>query len=283
MQMQNNFKIGIYSLGLIGGSIYKSLQKAGGAELFLCTRNQETVNLLKRQGAKISDTPEILSDCDIIFVCSPISETINSIKKIFSINQQSLYVDVASLKADIVQKTSEIPDCRFLGSHPMAGTENSGYCAATENLFEETVWVITPTEKTNENDVNLLKLIISLMGAKPMVMDAIEHDNAVAKISHLPMLLAQSLILSAQNDNKSLTLASSGYRDMTRLALSNKIMAKDMLCLNKDNIKKALEDVVKNAQNLLNSDFFDENIDKIISTRARLYNSSGKNNFRSNE
>lgn len=283
MKMRDSFKIGIYSLGLIGGSIYQSLLKYGKAKLSLCTRNKMTIDILKNQGADISDDPAILSDCDVIFVCSPISETVNSIKKIFTLNKKALYVDVASLKSDITKKIADMGGCRFLGSHPMAGTENSGYSAATDNLFEDAVWVIAPTEQSDENDINLLKLLVSLMGAKPLITGAIEHDMAVAKISHLPMLLAQSLVLSAKNDELALSLASSGFRDTTRLALSNKIMAKDMLVNNKANIKKALEDVITNAKELLSSDFFDENIDKIITTRTRLYNSSGKNNFRNNE
>ncbi|MCR4881229.1 MAG: prephenate dehydrogenase/arogenate dehydrogenase family protein [bacterium] len=279
-QLQDNFKIGIYSLGLIGGSLYKALSKVGGAELFACTSNDETLSLLNENASK---SPEILADCDLIFVCSPISQTVNVIKKLFAINKTALYVDVASLKNDIVSEIGGINGCRFLGSHPMAGTENSGYKASFAELFEGAAWVLTPTDKTQNDDIKLLELIITLVGAFPIVMDAQEHDKATALISHLPMLISQSLVLSAKDNNSALKLASSGFRDTTRLALSNKVMAKDMLVINKDNIRHALEDVVNNAQKLLDQDYFDNNIDGIISTRANLYNSSGKNNFRNNE
>lgn len=281
-QLQANFKIGIYSLGLIGGSIYKALIKNGGAEIFACTSNDETYKQLLGSAAKVSKTPDILSECDLIFVCSPISQTANVIKTLFTINEKALYVDVASLKSDIVSEVEKIAGCRFIGSHPMAGTENSGYNASFAEIFEGAVWVLTPTEKSATDDINLLKILINLMGAKPVIADAESHDKAVAEISHLPMLIAQSLMLSFKDDKAAMMLASSGFRDMTRLALSNKVMAKDMLSLNKENIKTALETMISNAKNLLKDEIFDENIDSIISSRAKLYNSSGKNNFMEN-
>lgn len=281
-QLNDNFKIGVYSLGLIGGSIIKGLKRAGGASLFACTRNQETVKTLADEGICASVSPEILKECDIIFVCSPISKTVDAIKELFAINPNALFVDVASLKSEIINGVQKIEGCRFVGSHPMAGTEHSGFNASFAELFEDAVWVLIPTNTSSEDDLNLLNLIITMLGAQVVILDAQEHDKAVAKISHLPMLLAQSLILSAKDDEKALALAASGFRDTTRLAMSNKVMAKDMLSLNKVNIKSVLEDVVKNAQELLSSDFFDENIDKIVSCRTKLYNLSGKNNFRNN-
>lgn len=281
-QLQNNFKIGIYSLGLIGGSIYKALIKNGGAEVYACTSNDETFEMLQKDGACVSKYPDILSECDVIFVCSPISKTAEIIKKLFEINKNALYADVASLKADITAEIEKTEGCRFIGTHPMAGTEFSGYKASFAELFEGAVWVLTPPKDAKQEDINLLSLLATLMGAKPIIMNSIEHDKAVAAISHLPMLLSQSLMLSFKDDNNAMKLAASGFRDMTRLALSNKIMAKDMLTLNKENIKQALNDVINSAQELLKDDVFDKNIDAIISARAKLYNSSGKNNFTQN-
>lgn len=281
-QLQDNFKIGIYSIGLIGGSIYKALIKNGGAQVFACTSNTDTYNQLQKSGANVSQSPESLSLCDVIFVCSPISKTADVIKQLFNINKNALYVDVASLKSEIVSEIEKLEGCRFIGSHPMAGTENSGYSASFAELFEDAVWVMTPLNNTDDKDINLLKLFITLMGAKPVVMDAVEHDMAVAEISHLPMLISQSLMLSFKDDKQAMKLASSGFRDTTRLALSNKIMAKDMLSMNRDNIRHALETVIKNAQELLKDEVFDEKIDVIISSRAKLYNASGKNNFTEN-
>ena len=109
-KLQDNFKIGIYSLGLIGGSIYKSLQKNGGAEVYACTSNDETYKKLQNAGANVSKTPENLAQCDVIFVCSPISKTVNVIKELFNINKSALYIDVASLKKDIVSEIESIKD-----------------------------------------------------------------------------------------------------------------------------------------------------------------------------
>ena len=281
-EFHNRLKIGIYSLGLIGGSLYKGLAKFGGANLLLCTRNKETVASLSKTGENISDTPDVLSDAQIIFVCSPIFKIVDVIRKLYELNPNAIFVDVASLKYDILAQIEQIEGCKFIGSHPMAGTENSGFKASFPELFEGAKWVVTPSKYINNDDVNLLCTIIELLGASPILMDAREHDKAVAAISHLPMLLSQSMVFNIKNDKNALLLAASGFRDTTRLAVSNKIMAKDMLQFNKKNIKSALEDVVKYANELLLSEFFDENIETIIKTRKNLYNASGKNSFRNN-
>ena len=281
-KLQNKLNIGIYSLGLIGGSIYKGLVRLGGANLILCTRNKETIASLSGIGENISDNPDILSDAQIIFICSPISKVSDTLKLLYKINPGAIFADVASLKYDILKAAEQIEGCRFIGSHPMAGTENSGFDASFAELFEDAKWVITPSKYVNEADINLLRTIIELLGASPVLMDAQEHDRAVAAVSHLPMLLSQSTVYSVKNDENALMLASSGFRDMTRLALSNKVMAKDMLQLNKANIKSALENVVKYANELLTSEFFDENIESVIKTRKNLYNASGKNAFKNN-
>jgi len=278
-----NLKVGIYGLGLIGGSIYKNLSKSKLYQLYACTHNEETIKQLQNNETIVSKEESVLSECDIIFVCTPISKTIDAIKNINRANPNAIILDVASLKNDILYEVSKIQSCKFIGSHPMAGTENSGFDYAFAELFEGATWVLTPSKNVDSADIEMVKMMIRLIGANPIEMDAEKHDKAVALISHAPMLIAQSLMLSCCNDKEALILASSGFRDMTRLALSNKIMANDMLQLNKENIKNSLENISNNAQKLLNSDFFNNKIDKIISTRNKLYTETGKNNFRNND
>lgn len=276
-KLQNNLKIGISALGLIGGSIYKSLKKQGFVKLFAHTNNQKTVEIIKSEGFFADNEISILKNCDLIFVCSPISETIRMIKEINKINPSAIIADVASLKANILQEIETTTSCKFIGTHPMAGTENSGFGAAFADLFEGAKWVITPSKNVAEEDVSLLMQIIKCMGADIISMDANKHDEAVAFISHAPMLIAQALMSSVVDNKEALALAASGFRDMTRLSMSNKLMAKDMLLLNKNNIELTLKKIIANAQNLLEQDFFDENIDKIIDLRKSLYNNEGKN------
>ncbi len=278
-QLQNNLKIGIASLGLIGGSIYKSLKEKGYKEIIAYTQNEETILQIKRDGHKASSDIYVLENCDLVFVCSPISKTIEMIKKICKINPTAIIADTASLKSNILEEIEKKTKCKFIGSHPMAGTEHSGFEHSDAELFKDSKWILTPSKFVNDTEVKLLENIILSIEAKPLIMEAKEHDTSVALVSHTPMLLSQSLILSIIDDNKTLKLASSGFRDTTRLAMSNKTMAKDMLIYNKKNIQKALKKIIETANKLLQSEYFDKNIDQIISKRKTMYNSEGKNNL----
>ncbi len=276
-QLQNSFKIGITGMGLIGGSIYKCLVKNGFKNIFAHTSNDETLAQINCDGFIADRNIEVLKDCDLVFVCSPISETFHVIKKVFEINKNAIIVDVASLKAEILEKANELVGCKFIGSHPMAGTEHAGFKNAFAELFEGAKWVLTPSNAASAEDIELLKKLIVLIGATPIEMEPKSHDETVAMISHAPMLIAQALMGAATNEDFELKLAASGFRDMTRLAVSNKIMAKDMLSLNKQNIKNSLEKMIAEANKLLQTDYFEANIDKIIETRRNLYNEEGKN------
>ena len=278
-QLSKDIKIGIHSLGLIGGSIYKCLAEKGFKNLYALSHNQDTISQIKTDGYFASDDISILEDCDVIFVCTPISETINAIKEVFEINKNAIIADVASLKENILNEIEKLDNCKFIASHPMAGTENSGFNSSFAGLFMDANWAIIPSDKVSHEDIKLFKNLVTIMDAKVVELNSTEHDKAVALISHLPMLLSQSLVLTAKDNKEALLLAASGFRDTTRLAMSNKTMAKDMLQLNQNNIKTALQEVIDHAQELLNSDFFDNNIENIIQTRKNLYNEHGKNNL----
>jgi len=284
MQIVNkDLKIGVTGLGLIGGSIYKNLHKNHFVNIYAHTHNEDTKNKIINDGHVASDDIYILKECDVIFVCVPIYKTVDAIKDFFAINKTAVYVDVASLKENILAEIDKLDGCKFIGSHPMAGTENSGFDAAFSELFEAAKWVITPSNQANKSDIDMIKSIINETKAMVVEMDAKEHDYAVALISHAPMLISQCMMNSVINENFAKLLASSGFRDMTRLAMSNKIMAKDMLKFNENNIKLALESFVENANKLLDEPYFDSNIDKIIESRKNLYDSNGKNIFKSND
>ena len=283
MQLQqNNFKIGIIGLGLIGGSIYKCLVANGFKNIFACSSNVNTIEAIKAEGYLASADINVLKDCDVIFVGSPISQTAKIISDVFQINKNAVYVDVASLKFGILNEVSKLDGCKFIGSHPMAGTENSGFSASFAELFQGAKWVITPSSNVSSDYVDMLAEFVVSCGAIPVFMDAKLHDEVVSMISHTPMLLAQALMHSVQNDDDAKLLAASGFRDMTRLAMSNKFMAADMLKFNKANIQRSLQLIINNAQRLLDDDYFEQNIDAIISDRQSLYDEAGKNRFKNN-
>lgn len=267
-------KIGIVSLGLIGGSIFKALA-AKGCELAVVTRNPASIEAVKKYTPFVSDDINTLKNCEIIFVCSPMNKTIEILDSLETVvNSGTIVADVCSLKEFVMKKARPYI---FIGSHPMAGTENNGFDASFKELFEGAKWVLTPFPGTKEEDINTLKDIICMMGASPVICGAQEHDEAAALISHMPMLVAQALMKTAMDNELALKLASSGFRDMTRLALSNTEMAEDMICLNKENIKNKLNDLLKNTDSLL-SDNYSSQIKLIKEYRNKMYNQDGKNN-----
>ncbi len=260
-------KIAIIGLGLIGGSILKSLSK----------NDYDIIAISKSsyQDAR-SYTPFAYDDineakgADVVFVCTHINQIQKTLDELQDIVSPSCIVsDIGSIKG----KFEKNYKYNYIGSHPMAGTEFSGFDASFDGLFENAKWVIN-----KKND--LLEGLIKEMGAIPVVMGSKLHDESVATISHLPMLISFALSKIA-DDNETKTLASSGFRDTTRLALTNLNLAGDMLKFNKKNIDKSL-DLFIDALNYLKNLKDDERIEalkKISDARAELYDKKGKNNF----
>lgn len=273
--MNNKIKIGIISLGLIGGSILKSLIKYD-YEFICITRNHETIKKLQKMNIFASNNFEDLKECNFVFVCSPMQNTLEILDKLESIlSNKTIVTDVCSLKDFVCQKQRPYV---FIPSHPMAGKETSGFDVADENLFKDAKWVLTPLKNTDKENIEKLIALITKTGAKHIITNSIEHDKAVALISHMPLVLAQSLIKSVEENNLAKTLASSGFKDMTRLALSNSVMAKDMIELNNNNILQALELVNNNSLSLMDNYTLDK-IEDIKEIRNTIYSTDGKNIF----
>ena len=273
--MGNKIRIGIISLGLIGGSILKSLMKYD-YEFICITRNQETINKLKEMNVCASNNIEDLKGCNVVFVCSPMQNTLEILDKLENILLETTIVtDVCSLKEFVCQKQHPYI---FIPSHPMAGKETSGFDVSDENLFKGAKWVLTPFEDTQEEHIKFLCEMISKTGAENIIANPKEHDKAVALISHMPLVLSQSLIKAVEENTLAKKLASSGFRDMTRLALSNTVMANDMVTLNNANILNAIELLKHVNVELLNNYTFEE-IEQIKQIRNTIYSKDGKNFF----
>lgn len=268
-------KIGIVSLGLIGGSLFKKLSKTEH-EIYAVTRNEETIKKAKKYSQNVSSDYEILKACQIVFVATPINKTLEVLDILESVvSNDCIVLDCASVKEFVMKKERSY---KFIGSHPMAGTENSGFDSSFEELFEGAKWVLTPDDETCEDDIELAEDIIALTGADAILADAKEHDEAVALISHMPLLLAQSLFNSVKDNKLALKLASSGFRDMTRLAMSNLEMAEDMRTYNAENIVLALEKLASSINFLKNTKDLEIFTD-IKNTRKSMYSIEGKNNL----
>ena len=266
-------KIGIVSLGLIGGSLFKCLAETEH-EIYAVTRNKETIEKAKQYSPFISNDINTLRVCDVIFVASPINKTLEILDTLENIvDSKAIVLDCASVKEFVMKKKRPY---KFIGSHPMAGTENNGFDASFKELFNGAKWVLTPDENIKEEDILKAEKIIMLTGAEIIIADAKEHDMAVALISHMPMLISQALFQNARDNKLALKLASSGFRDMTRLAMSNPVMANDMLEYNAENINKSLEMLHNSINFLKNTKYFEKCADIQIE-RKNMYSKEGKN------
>ena len=236
-------KIGIIGLGLIGGSIYRDLKKL----------NYDVVAVSQSQnGTGIYKDFSILKTCDIVFVCSPMNKTLQVLDELENVLlPNTIVTDVCSLKQFVSKKKRPY---KFIPSHPMAGTEHQGFENSMEGLFCGRKWVVTPVWGNDE----ILTSIIEKLGATPVVTTPEKHDEAVALISHMPMLVAQAIFKTASDNELALEIASSGFRDMTRLAMSNVEMANDMILMNSENIQTSVLKLYKSIADLTNSDYLSQ-------------------------
>lgn len=233
-------KIGVIGLGLIGGSIFKKLR--GKYSVVGVSRNLKETN--------VSDDYSTLKDCDIVFVCTPMNKTLEVLDKLEEyLSKEAIVTDVCSLKTFVSKKKYSY---NFIPSHPMAGTEHQGWEYSYPELFQGAKWIMTPLD----GDVpEKLESVINELGAQIIITTPEEHDKAVALISNLPLVVAQALCANIKDNLLAQTIAASGFRDTTRLALSNVEMANDMLELNRENIETAINSMLDSLKKLTDEDY----------------------------
>ncbi len=254
-------KIGIVGLGLIGGSIYKSLN----------SKNYDVIGVSNSQKgvySNITDDLNILKECNIVFVALPMNKVLEMLDKIENIvSEDTIVADVSSLKSFVCKKQYKY---NFIPTHPMAGTEKTGFENSFKELFEGAKWVIC-----KKDCPEALQKIIKDMQAEIIYATPEEHDEAVALISHMPMVVSQAIFNASRDNVLAMRLASSGFRDMTRLAITNSVMAEDMINFNSENIQNAVLKMYSSIGELLKADY-KEKVEEISKARSAMYK-DGKN------
>jgi arogenate dehydrogenase (NADP+) len=240
-------KIGIVGLGSIGGSLGLDF-KAKNLSVNGVSRSPQTCKIAidKKIVDRAATDLEILSDRDIIFICTPMSSIVSTIERLIPhLNPKTIITDVGSVKGKIVRECSPLWD-NFIGGHPMAGTAEQGVEAAKSQLFLNAPYVITPTKKIPQNNLDRLIEAVNLLGSKLYICSPEEHDRAVAKISHLPLIVSANLIHSClqEKDIKNLklaqNLASSGFRDTSRIGGGNPELGTTIAKYNRDELLHSL-------------------------------------------
>ena len=253
-------KLLIIGCGLIGSSILKKVCKKKIAKrIFVYDKSKKNQRILKKFKLKFDLIKKIdnkISECDFIVICTPLSEY----EKIFSIfnkylKKNVIVTDVGSAKKKIIAKIDKIrrKDINWISSHPIAGSEVSGPSNGNENLFVNKWSIIIKQKNSSREKIKKILKFWKLLGSKPVIMDADQHDKIFAITSHLPHLIAYNLILTAtnfknSNKNNILKFSAGGLRDFSRIAASNEIMWRDIFFDNKINILKVIDLFINNLK-----------------------------------
>jgi prephenate dehydrogenase len=255
----NPQRITIYSVGLLGGSLGLALKASGYKGKLTGLSSAESIHTAKSLGCIDEGYPyeklaQVIQDTDVLFLCSPINAIIEIIERLGSLKLPDglIITDVGSTKSLIMEKAkSSLPaNVHFIGGHPMAGSERRGVSAADPYLFQNAIYILTPDDKTPKDLVSGLSHFLQHnLGCRQVILDAATHDTVVAAVSHLPHLLAVSLVNFASMIDKrkpgALGLAAGGFRDMTRIASAPYSVWHDILTTNKESIGLLLDEYIK--------------------------------------
>ncbi|SFV89012.1 Prephenate and/or arogenate dehydrogenase (unknown specificity) [hydrothermal vent metagenome] len=243
-------KICIIGVGLIGGSFALGLKKVDKNQIIIgYGRHEASLKQAQKLGAIDNysmDIAEALSGVDMVLIATPV----NSFKAILELikphlNAKVIISDVGSTKGSVMTmaKTvfSTMPEY-FIPAHPIAGKEQSGVGAADGALFENKRVILTPAENANSQAIVAVRNLWSSMGATVEMLDAKTHDNLLAMTSHLPHMLAFSLMdYLMKSDPNALNYAAGGFKDFSRIASSDASMWRDICINNSEDIVKHIE------------------------------------------
>lgn len=227
--------------GLIGGSVGLALRSRGWTVSVTEVDDGVAEQALELGAA---DTVGFDTDADVTFIAAPVGNIAELANDALG-RTRGPVTDVGSTKLDIVQSVNHP---RFVGGHPMAGSEQDGIIGAKANLFDGAMWVLTPTEDTDEDSFSRVRSIVRSFGAESTTLLPRVHDRMVAQVSHVPHLAAASLMCQADEmsiEHRALfRLAAGGFRDMTRISAGRPSIWPDICVANKTAIVKGLDGLI---------------------------------------
>jgi len=234
-------KVAIVGVGLIGGSIALDIKKKRLAlEVVGVSRHKNTLLLAKKNGVidRGSQNIDIVKGADLIILATPVSTILNLAPLIAKIiSPACIITDVGSTKQEIVAKLDKIFP-KFVGSHPLAGSEKRGVSSASCDIFKNSLCILTPTRETDPVALSRVRILWNKLGARVLLLSAPRHDKILSLVSHLPHALAFSLIASIPNNY--LRFSASGLKSATRIALSDSKLWADIFASNQKNILQAM-------------------------------------------
>lgn len=253
--------VAIYSPGLLGGSLAKSiLQRMPGVEVRVWARREEAVAEVREVLPSVHvtmDVAEALKGASLAILCMPIQHMAPVARQMAAAERAEdlIVTDVGSVKACVVDELEPLFACvktEFIGSHPMAGSQHAGLAYSSGDLFHRAACLLTPTVRTNRALLERLKSFWLRLGCRIQEMSPQDHDRRVARISHLPHSMAVLTTLAALGrDSSVLDSAAGGFRDTTRVSSGDPAMWAGILLNNRAEVMAALQDASSSMRELL--------------------------------
>lgn len=242
-------RVSIIGVGLIGASFALALRENDLCKAIIgYGRKRDNLERAKERGIIDSYTlelSEVCIDSDLVILSTPISlfkGIIDKTKGTFK--KGCLITDVGSVKGRLVYEIEDMmPEgVHYIGSHPIAGSDKSGIDEARANLFKNALCIITPTENSDTEALRRIAVLWESIGSKIKFMDPYKHDEIYAAISHLPHVIAYTLVNTIGDiDSEFIEYAGQGFKDTTRIALSSPEMWRDIVIYNRENLLRFLE------------------------------------------
>ena len=246
---------GFIGLGLIGGSIAKGLKiYEPDCQIMAYMRTRKNLEIARGEGVVdriLTGVTEELSACDVIFLCTPVEYNADYLSKIRPFLKEGAFItDVGSTKTAILRTVNELGMERvFIGGHPMAGSEKSGFVHSSDYLLENAYFFITPVPESSAEIILFYEKLVRAIHAIPLVISPEEHDRIVAGVSHLPHIIASSLVNTVkhldQEEEYMRMVAAGGFRDITRIASSSPDVWEQICLSNKEAILNSLDSYIR--------------------------------------
>lgn len=242
-------QVAIVGLGLMGGSLGLALRERGLAEVvgFDVDPDESAIALERGLVDRLASAPaSAAADADLVVVATPVSVIPGVVAAALEGNDRATVTDLGSTKGHIVDAVPAGQAARFVGGHPICGSEAHGAAHARAGLFDGATWFLTPSAASDPARFADLHALVARLGARPVVIDADAHDRLVSLTSHLPHVLANVLALQVASaeveGHRPLAATGGSFRDMTRVAGANAAMWTDILLDNRDAVLAAVRD-----------------------------------------
>ena len=278
-------RVCLIGCGLIGGSLSLAIKQTGNVKKVVGVDVHPRVIKAAIERNVIDegthDLQEGITGADLVIIAAPVPASLQLLEQVAKYEDRlapdAIVTDVCGVKQGVIDSAERIfHKAHFIGGHPMAGSEKTGVWAASATLFQNAVYVLTPTQKVHEKSIAALSTLLLSIGAKVRFMTPVLHDRVVAAISHVPHIIAALMVDQVHelsgHDSAYIELAAGGFRDITRIASSDPTLWRDISFENKKEIDPLLSTWIKKLQAYQQAiEAEDQQEIETVFTRAKLF------------